>query len=89
VAAKLVRDGWALAYIRYTAEYLQQEKHAQAIGAGITFITAFRPGYGAREQMRRQPIFRTMPPLVKTGLTPTQSPPGPVPGLPPGHRHPL
>lgn len=35
VGASMVRAGWALAFVRYSREYLPQEEEARAAGAGM------------------------------------------------------
>lgn len=50
--AWLVRNGWALAYRRYSGDYLGQEKAAQAAGVGI-WVGSFVPPWEWRRRTRQ------------------------------------
>src|SRR5512144_738278 len=44
--ARMVRDGWALAYRRYASDYIAEESEARAAGSGI-WGSSSNPGSGA------------------------------------------
>jgi endonuclease YncB( thermonuclease family) len=51
VSASMVRAGWALAFRRYSVEYVPQEDEARAAGAGI-WATEFVPPWDWRKGQR-------------------------------------
>lgn len=52
VGAAMVRAGWALAFVRYSREYLPQEEEARAAGAGM-WATEFVPPWEWRKAQKQ------------------------------------
>jgi endonuclease YncB( thermonuclease family) len=52
VGAAMVRDGWALAYRRYSTDYVDQEDEAREAGAGL-WAGDFMPPWEWRHSKRR------------------------------------
>jgi endonuclease YncB( thermonuclease family) len=52
--ARMVRDGWALAYRRYASDYVAEETEARAAGSGI-WQGQFVEPWKWRRQSRAEP----------------------------------
>ncbi len=53
IGAWLVREGWALAYRRYSTDYVADERAAKAAGRGV-WSTTFTPPWDWRAEHRRE-----------------------------------
>lgn len=51
ISAEMVRNGWAMAFVRYSREYVREEAEARSSGAGI-WATEFVPPWDWRRARR-------------------------------------
>ena len=51
IGAAMVRDGWALAFVRYSADYVAQEQEAQRTRRGM-WAGSFTPPWEWRQTRR-------------------------------------
>ena len=53
LGAAMVRDGWALAFVRYSGDYVAQEREAKEAKRGL-WAGSFTPPWGWREERRHR-----------------------------------